>query len=120
MPDAKEELQLPQHGCNRIPGLRLKAVLRFYNLKTGSRGSIREAPNPITWLSGLLSLQTSGGWDSGGVIKAWNDQAPKPDRLVGQRFMTVKNILALDGPVREPIIHIVNKLGWQGSLAAQG
>ena len=120
LPDAKEELSPPQESWKRLPSLRPKPVLRFYNLKMGSRGSIREAPNPITWLSGLLSLQTSGGWDSGDVIKAWNDQVPKPDRLAGQRFMTVKNILAMDGPVRDPIIHIVNKLGWQGSLAAQG
>ena len=92
--------------------------IRFYNLKSLSRGSIREPPNPITWLHGLISLQTTGGWDSGNVIKAWNEQAAKPERLVGQRFMTVKNVLALDGPVRDHITQTVNKNGWRGHMHA--
>ncbi|CAE7210700.1 unnamed protein product [Symbiodinium necroappetens] len=80
-------------------------------MKVLSRGSIREAPNPITWLNGLISLQSSGGWDTSDVIRAWNDGAAARDRLTGQRFMTVRNVLEMEGSVRENIVSMVNKLG---------
>ncbi|CAE6968511.1 unnamed protein product [Symbiodinium sp. CCMP2456] len=81
-------------------------------MKVLARGSIREAPNPITWLNGLISLQASGGWDTSDVIRAWNDGAAARDRLTGQRFMTVRNILELEG---EAVLLIDQSVSYSGS-----
>ncbi|CAE7215022.1 unnamed protein product, partial [Symbiodinium sp. CCMP2456] len=87
----------------------------FYNLKVLSRNSIREPPTPITWLNGLLSLSRAGNWDSDGVIKQWNESSAKSDRLLGAKYMCVKNILDLQHGIRDHIITAVNKHGWKGS-----
>ena len=87
-------------------------IFRFYNMKVLSRGKIREAPSPITWVAGLLSLQQEGGWDHGVVIQQWNEQASKSERLTGGRFMTVKNVLELEPSVRSVLIEAINTHGW--------
>eukprot|EP00439_Symbiodinium_sp_Y106_P043558 s8141_g5.t1 len=86
-------------------------IFRFYNMKVLSRGKIREAPSPITWVAGLLSLQQEGGWDHGVVIQQWNEQASKSERLTGGRFMTVKNVLELEPSVRAVLIEAINTHG---------
>ena len=81
-------------------------------MKVLSRGKIREAPSPLTWVNGLLSLQAQGGWDTADVMQAWNAQASKSDRLTGGRFMTVKNVLEMDPDVRGVLIDAINTAGW--------
>ena len=85
-------------------------------MKVLSRGKIREAPSPITWVAGLLSLQQEGGWDHGVVIQQWNEQASKSERLTGGRFMTVKNVLELEPSVRSVLIEAINTHGWQSYM----
>ncbi|CAE7279136.1 unnamed protein product [Symbiodinium sp. KB8] len=80
-------------------------------MKVLARGKIREAPSPMTWVAGLLSLQQEGGWDHAVVIQQWNEQASKAERLVGGRFMTVKNILELEPSVRSVLQDAINQCG---------
>ena len=92
----------------------LDAYPRFYNFKVSSRGSIREPPNPITWVYALNRLG-SAFQDPADVIRMWNEVSVKSDRLVGGKYLAVKNLLQVQGPLQDEILRCVNNLGFQGS-----
>ena len=102
------------HRLLLIAGSGMNSYPRFYNFKVSSRGSIREPPNPITWVYALNRLG-SAFQDSSEVIRNWNDVSIKADKLVGGKYLAVKNLLQLAGPVQDEILLRVNSLGFKGS-----
>ena len=64
----------------------------------GSRGSIRKAPDVITWSIDLAKLRAAGDKDAGTIIKAWNTEASKQQQLLGAKAQTLKNVLDLMPP----------------------
>ena len=87
----------------------------FHRNKVGARGSIRKAPDVITWTIDLAKLRAAGDKDAGTIIKAWNMEASKQQQLLGAKAQTLKNILdlmpqeILDGAV----IPAVREMGWE-------
>ena len=89
---------------------------RFYNLQVAVKGQVRTAPTAVTWVNSLLELAKTGDKDLQGTLNAWNAQAPKSDRVLGAKFLTVKNLLDLPAECRNAIFACINKLGWSGFL----
>ena len=85
---------------------------RFYNLRVAVKGQIRTAPTAVTWVNSLLELAKTGDKDLQGTLNAWNAQAPKSDRVLGAKFLTVKNLLDLPTECRNAIFAYINKWGW--------
>ena len=90
--------------------------LRFYNLRVLVKGQIRTAPTAVTWVNSLLELAKTGDNDVQGILNTWNAQAPKSDKVTGQKFSTVKNLLDLPTECRNTIFGYINKHGWAGVL----
>ena len=55
----------------------------FHRNKIDARGSIRKAPNVITWALSLDKLRHVGDKDAGVIIKAWNNKASRQQQLGG-------------------------------------
>ena len=70
----------------------------FHRNKVGARGSIRKAPDAITWTIDLAMLRAAGDKDAGTIIKAWHMEASKQQQLLGSKARTLKNILDLMPP----------------------
>ena len=84
-------------------------------MKFSSRGEVREAPDPITWVKSLLHLQKyASNIDAQAILSTWNQQATKSDRVVGAKYATVKNLLEMDEETRSEITHSVSIYGWKG------
>ena len=62
----------------------------FHMNKMNARGSIRKAPNVITWAISLNKLSQVGDKDAGVIIKAWNLMASGQQKLVGARLRRSK------------------------------
>ena len=62
----------------------------FHRNKMNARGSIRKAPNVITWAISLNKLSQVGDKDAGVIIKAWNQMASGQQKLVGARLRRSK------------------------------
>ena len=90
--------------------------LRFYNLRVASKGQVRTAPTAVTWVNSLLELAKVGDKDLQGTLNSWNAQAPKADKVTGQKFATVKNLLDVPGEVRSEIFNYINQHGWDSFL----
>ena len=60
---------------------------RFYNLRVAVKGQIRTAPTAVTWVNSLLELAKSGNKDLQGTLNSWNAQAPKSDKVSGQKYL---------------------------------
>ncbi|CAK9086206.1 unnamed protein product, partial [Durusdinium trenchii] len=80
----------------------------FYNLRVGTKGQIRTAPSAVTWVNSLMELAKTGDKDSQATIAAWNGQAAKADRVVGNQFMTVKNLLDMNAECRSMLFAYIN------------
>ena len=65
---------------------------------------------------GLCVEQTwSAFQDSAEVIRNWNDVCIKADKLVGGKYLAVKILLQVAGPVQDEILLRVNSLRFKGS-----
>lgn len=95
----------------------LSAVSRFYNLRVGTKGQIRTAPSAVTWVNSLMELAKTGDKDSQATIAAWNGQAAKADRVVGNQFMTVKNLLDMNAECRSMLFAYISERGMSSCLA---
>lgn len=91
-------------------------VLRFYNLRVAVKGSVRTAPTAVTWVNSLLELAKTGDKDLQATLNAWNAQAPKSDKVTGQKFLTVKNLLDLPSECRQAMFAYINKYGFDSFL----
>ena len=49
--------------------------------KIDARGSIRKAPNVITWALPLDKLRQVGDKDAGAIIRAWNKEASRQQQI---------------------------------------
>ena len=65
----------------------------FHRNKVGARGSIRKAPDVVTWTMDLAKLRAAGDKDAGTIIKACNMEASKQQQLLGSKAQTLKNII---------------------------
>ena len=64
----------------------------FYNFKISHRGSIRRAPNAITWCCGLeITWEKHGEVDPGNVVALWNKSAAKGNALWAGKAQSVNN-----------------------------
>ncbi|CAK9085627.1 unnamed protein product [Durusdinium trenchii] len=87
----------------------------FYNLRVAVKGSVRTAPTAVTWVNSLLELAKTGDKDLQATLNAWNAQAPKSDKVTGQKFLTVKNLLDLPSECRQAMFAYINKYGFDSS-----
>ena len=53
----------------------------FHKNKIDARGSIRKAPNVISWTMSLNKLRRAGDKDAGAIIRAWNTEASKQQQI---------------------------------------
>lgn len=87
----------------------------FNNFKLSHRGSIRKPPNAVTWVAVLAELQAEHGEkDPAAVIRSWNDDAAKSDRIVGAKSMAVKNIMSkMNAEAQNLLTNHVMKHTWE-------
>ena len=74
----------------------------FHRNKIDARGSIRKAPNVISWTTSLDRLRQAGDKDAGAIIKAWNNESSKHQQIVGPRLRRSKMCLASCHPISSP------------------
>ena len=118
---------------------------RFFNMKKSTRGSIRKAPNAISWVFSLVNMSTlNKTLDPSNIIRSWslcfnghgsqslcsqtlallvlfscsmrNDTAAKHDKLVGAKLQAVKILLDLPESSQSQLLQTVSIYGWDGSL----
>ena len=78
-----------------------------------TRGSIRQAPSCITWLTMLRRLQTTGCSDPLVVIKEWNEQASKASSLTGGKALTVRLLLEkAPAEITDILVSHSSQHGW--------
>ena len=58
-----------------------------------ARGSIRKAPNVITWALPLDKLRQSGDKYAGAIIKKWDNRASRQQQLMGGKAQAPKYVL---------------------------
>ena len=66
----------------------------FHRNTIDARGSIRKAPNVISWTIPLEKLRHAGDKDAGAIIKAWNNESSKHHKIVGPRLRRSKMCFA--------------------------
>ncbi len=88
----------------------------FESMRRSHAGSIRRAPNCVTWVEALTRLQAVDATDPGTVIKAWNEDCARSDRLIGAKAQSVKQLLELPLKARQELISSVSFFGFEGSL----
>ena len=83
--------------------------------KVCERGSIRKAPDVITWTIDLAKLRAAGDKDAGTIIKAWNMEASRQQQLLGAKAQTLNNVLNLmpQEILDRVVIPAVRELGWE-------
>jgi hypothetical protein len=85
----------------------------FFGMKLASRGSLRKAPDVLTWVISLTNLQARGGEsDPLSVVKSWNEDSAKHDRVQGAKAVGVQNVLLLPDHLRDIILASVSKNGY--------
>ena len=89
----------------------------FHRNKIEARGSIRKAPNVITWALSLDKLRHAGDKDAGVIIKAWNNKASRQQQLGGGKAQALKNVLDLmpQDVFTEIVVRAVSEMGWENS-----
>ena len=89
----------------------------FHRNKIDARGSIRKAPNVITWALSLDKLRQVGDKDAGVIIKAWNNKASRQQQLGGGKAQALKNVLDLmpQEVFTEIVVRAVSEMGWENS-----
>lgn len=90
----------------------------FGNFAMSARGSIRKAPNVMTWYYSLESLRTKHNeQDAGLVVREWNKVASLQNQLRGAKAQCVKNLLELPKKASELLLTSTLKHGWALRLA---
>ena len=113
-------------------------------MKLSTRGSIRKAPNAISWVFSLVNMSVASKYDPSSLIRAWsldsksmfkftslqlkrltldpltfilprNEDCAKHDKLVGAKHQAVKQLLQLNEACRNAIFHTVSTYGWEGA-----
>ena len=89
----------------------------FHRNKIDARGSIRKAPNVITWALSLDKLRLAGDKDAGAIIKEWNNRASRQQQLVGGKAQALKNVLDMmpQEVFTEVVVRAVSEMGWEKS-----
>jgi len=86
----------------------------FANFKVSVRGSVRQAPSPISWVVMLLRLSKKGDNDTGNIIKLWNKDNIKSAHVTGGKAQAVKNCLELlDESTLQLVVDATSKYGWE-------
>ena len=87
----------------------------FHRNKIEARGSIRKAPNVISWALSLDKLRHAGDKDAGAIIRAWNTGASKQQQLVGGKAQALKNVLEhMPSDVfTNVLLPAVSELSWE-------
>ena len=67
----------------------------FHRNKIDARGSIRKAPNDISWTIFLDKLRQVGDKDAGAIIKAWNNEASRQHQIQGGKAQALTNVIGL-------------------------
>ena len=80
-----------------------------------ARGSIRKAPNVISWTSSFDKLRAAGDKDAATIIRAWNSESSKSHQIVGPKAQALKNVLGLmpANIFTTIVIAAVSELGWE-------
>ena len=87
----------------------------FHRNKIDARGSIRKAPNVITWALSLDKLRLAGDKDAGAIIRAWNTEASKQQQIGGGKAQALKNVLNLMSAdvFNHVVLPAVSELSWE-------
>ena len=87
----------------------------FHRNKMNARGSIRKAPNVITWAISLNKLSQVGDKDAGVIIKAWNQMASGQQKLVGGKAQALKTVLDMmpQEVFTQIVVPTVSEMGWE-------
>ena len=87
----------------------------FHRNKIDARGSIRKAPNVISWTTSLDRLRQAGDKDAGAIIKAWNNESSKHQQIAGAKAQALKNVLGLmpANVFTTYLLPAVSELGWE-------
>ena len=87
----------------------------FHRNKIDARGSIRKAPNVITWALPLDKLRLAGDKDAGAIIQEWNNRASRQQQLVGGKAQALKNVLDLmpQDVFTNVVLPAVSELSWE-------
>ena len=87
----------------------------FHRNKIDARGSIRKAPNVISWTVPLDKLRHAGDKDAGAIIKSWNTESSKHHQIVGAKAQPLKNVLGLMPAdiFTTYVLPAVSALGWE-------
>ena len=76
----------------------------FHRNKIDARGSIRKAPNVISWTTSLDKLREAGDKDAATIIRAWNSESSKSHQIVGAKAQALKKCLARCQPLSSPLL----------------
>ena len=76
----------------------------FHRNKTVARGSIRKAPNVISWTTSLDKLREAGDKDAATIIRAWNSESSKSHQIVGPKLRRSNMCLARCQSLSSPIL----------------
>ena len=89
----------------------------FHRNKIDARGSIRKAPNVITWALSLHKLRLAGDNDAGAIIREWNNTASRQQQLGGGKAQALKNVLDMmpQEVFTEVVVRAVSEMGWEKS-----
>ena len=87
----------------------------FHRNKIDARGSIRKAPNVISWTTCLDKLRQAGDKDAGAIIKAWNTESSKHHQIVWAKAQALKNVLGLmpANIFTTYVLPPVSAIGWE-------
>ena len=82
------------------------------NFKRSVRGSIRQAPNVITWLLTLNNLKKDGDQGPEAISRHWNTKVNKANQLLGKKAYAVK--LMTEKLPKQPLDLLVGFVGHEG------
>ena len=85
----------------------------FDSFKLSTRGSIRQAPNVISWVITLGKLAKAGDKDVGVILRQWNQTSAKHANINGNKGQAVKNLLELcSEDTLNIVVESVSRWGW--------
>ena len=91
-----QELPLLWSSAQRIlryrPKLMSKQAEVLLNFRISTRGSIRQAPNVLTWCLVLRNLRPYGVSDPSTIINEYNSQVSRSAQLAGGKAHAVRTI----------------------------
>ena len=84
----------------------------FHNFQVSARGSIRKAPNVISWVVTLKRMSKRGDSDTPAIVNDWNQKSSKAHKLVGAKAQAVKNVYMLPDRILALIVKSVSRHGF--------